>query len=82
MSSGGQLEEELPIDLGRAKTIVKMNPPLPMTSVGKGDHQTRFETAFGTMISPSTAIAKNEERTKPKPTHSRKPTWPEETAFS
>lgn len=59
-----------------------MNPPLPMTSAGKGDHPTRFETAFTTMVSPNTAIVKKEERTTPKPTHSRKPTWPEETAFS
>lgn len=54
---------------------------IPMTQWGKGeDRPSRFETAFGTMVSPNTAIEKHGERQKP--SHSRKPTWPEESAFS
>lgn len=53
-----------------------------MTSAGKGDDcPSRFETAFATIVSPNTSIGKNEEKAR-KATHSRKPTWPEESAFS
>ena len=55
---------------------------MPMTSFGKQEDPSRLETAYDTMVSPNTALVIKEEHYMSKPTHSRKLSYPEQSAFS
>ena len=75
-------EDANKIDLVNANEIKKKMTNMPMTSFSKQEDPSRLETAYDTMVSPNTALVIKEEHYMPKPTHSRKLSYPEQSAFS
>ena len=75
-------EDANKIDLVNANEIKQKMTNMPMTSFGKQEDPSRLETAYDTMVSPNTALVIKEEHYMPKPTHSRKLSYPEQSAFS
>lgn len=75
-------EDANKIDLVNANQIKKKITNMPMTSFGKQEDPSRLETAYDTMVFPNTALVIKEEHYMPKPTHSRKLSYPEQSAFS